>query len=278
MSVHVAAFRRSISLTSMEPFAFDFDHTLEHSCPAQLSYPAPSVNSYALSAYDELSAMMPFMFQGCLQAPTQAQEDFQRQLDPEHSFSLGSRPIAIPLPSSNNNFHVAQPSLTSSPYSSSPFTPSPYVGSPAISQSSFSVGGGSAPGNNDLGSFQMVTAPVMTYQSPAGYSLEHAASTPTPLLTGSALGKTQCSSSEKPSRSFDCKRCGKLFTRLADVKRHETSVHDPVPIDCPVDNCVRKGSIGFPRRDHLMEHLRTFHNKDIPKRSGNKKRKVSAIL
>lgn len=49
-------------------------------------------------------------------------------------------------------------------------------------------------------------------------------------------------------------------------------------MDCPVGNCVRKGSIGFPRRDHLMEHLRTFHNHDIPKRNGNRKRKACAML
>ncbi|KAL1962320.1 hypothetical protein VTN77DRAFT_9811 [Rasamsonia byssochlamydoides] len=71
---------------------------------------------------------------------------------------------------------------------------------------------------------------------------------------------------EKPAKPFTCDNCGKAFTRVADVKRHQTSVHFPVLEDCPVDQCPRKGKNGFPRKDHLTEHLRTYHHMDIPKR------------
>ncbi|KAF2737463.1 hypothetical protein EJ04DRAFT_510329 [Polyplosphaeria fusca] len=35
---------------------------------------------------------------------------------------------------------------------------------------------------------------------------------------------------------------------------------------CTVPRCTRVGDKGFTRRDHLIEHLRNFHNLDIPKR------------
>ncbi|PKY06613.1 hypothetical protein P168DRAFT_325463 [Aspergillus campestris IBT 28561] len=71
----------------------------------------------------------------------------------------------------------------------------------------------------------------------------------------------------KPIKPFGCVDCGRAFTRPADLRRHQTSVHNPVPEDCPVENCPRKASNGFPRRDHLKEHLRSYHHIDVPKRS-----------
>jgi hypothetical protein len=63
--------------------------------------------------------------------------------------------------------------------------------------------------------------------------------------------------------------CHKAFHRKADLQRHEQCVHDKDKqerIDCPFKKCSRKAEQGFLRKDHLTEHLRHFHNKDIPKR------------
>ncbi|CAO2650148.1 Nn.00g014400.m01.CDS01 [Neocucurbitaria sp. VM-36] len=58
------------------------------------------------------------------------------------------------------------------------------------------------------------------------------------------------------------------FTRLADLQRHQSTVHGVGTPDypCTVPRCNRVGDKGFTRRDHLVEHLRNFHHIDIPKR------------
>ncbi|RAR11188.1 C2H2 zinc finger domain-containing protein [Stemphylium lycopersici] len=58
------------------------------------------------------------------------------------------------------------------------------------------------------------------------------------------------------------------FTRLADLQRHQSTVHAVRAPDfpCHVARCNRVGEKGFTRRDHLVEHLRNFHHIDIPKR------------
>ncbi|KAH9875655.1 hypothetical protein IAQ61_003119 [Plenodomus lingam] len=58
------------------------------------------------------------------------------------------------------------------------------------------------------------------------------------------------------------------FTRLADLQRHQSTVHGVGTPDypCTVPRCNRVGDKGFTRRDHLVEHLRNFHHMDIPKR------------
>ncbi|KAH7093751.1 hypothetical protein FB567DRAFT_180163 [Paraphoma chrysanthemicola] len=58
------------------------------------------------------------------------------------------------------------------------------------------------------------------------------------------------------------------FTRLADLQRHQSTVHGvgTPEFPCTVPRCNRIGDKGFTRRDHLVEHLRNFHHIDIPKR------------
>ncbi|KAJ5162121.1 hypothetical protein N7492_007513 [Penicillium capsulatum] len=82
----------------------------------------------------------------------------------------------------------------------------------------------------------------------------------------------------KPAKPFGCDSCGKTFTRFADLKRHQSSVHFPVFRNCPVDHCSRKGSNGFPRQDHLVEHLRSYHHLDVPKRRAFKRSAKDAGL
>ena len=55
------------------------------------------------------------------------------------------------------------------------------------------------------------------------------------------------------------------------MKRHVQSVHFPQKLDCPKPKCTRKGSQGFPRKDHLIEHLRGYHGVEICKKSGERK-------
>ncbi|EED14584.1 C2H2 finger domain protein, putative [Talaromyces stipitatus ATCC 10500] len=191
-----------------------------------------------------------------------------------------TRPIPIPLP--NHSFHSASqftmtPEFNSSSYeySSSPYY---YSASPATSSSSTSIH--SEEYNHKV--VRNVDASQLAAKSPSPGSpistscpavLDSKSSTPS-----SPNPPVQLVQKKKSPASFECQKCGRFFTRGADVKRHETSVHSPRPMDCPVKNCVRKGSIGFPRRDHLMEHLRTFHNQNIPKRCGTKKRRTNAAL
>jgi hypothetical protein len=79
------------------------------------------------------------------------------------------------------------------------------------------------------------------------------------------------------SESNPGQTCYKSFARKADLQRHEGCVHDKHKmerIDCPYKKCGRKAENGFLRRDHLTEHMRHFHNRDIPKKH---RRSVSQI-
>ncbi|KAL2801287.1 hypothetical protein BJX66DRAFT_5914 [Aspergillus keveii] len=79
----------------------------------------------------------------------------------------------------------------------------------------------------------------------------------------------------KPAKPYACDDCGKSFTRPADLKRHQSTVHYPVFQNCPVADCSRKDNNGFPRRDHLIEHLRSYHHMDVPKRRAAKRPKLA---
>jgi len=76
----------------------------------------------------------------------------------------------------------------------------------------------------------------------------------------------------KVARTWKCEfpNCSSTanFTRLADLQRHQSTVHGvgTPGYPCTVQDCSRVGDKGFTRRDHLVEHLRNFHHIDIPKR------------
>ena len=60
-----------------------------------------------------------------------------------------------------------------------------------------------------------------------------------------------------------------------DLDRHQKT-HNPSPgpeekFDCPARGCGRTGKHGFDRKDHLREHLRKAHEKDIPEHSRRKR-------
>ncbi|KAJ5555231.1 hypothetical protein N7461_003701 [Penicillium sp. DV-2018c] len=108
---------------------------------------------------------------------------------------------------------------------------------------------------------------------PHGVNYDSVPGSPAPSTSTSvsACASAYTSASPKTSKPFGCDNCGKSFTRFADLKRHQSSVHYPVFRNCPVDQCARKGSNGFPRQDHLVEHLRSYHHLHVPKRGGCKR-------
>ncbi|KAL4960668.1 C2H2-type zinc finger protein [Aspergillus stella-maris] len=143
---------------------------------------------------------------------------------------------------------------------------------------------------------------IMDVYGPTSYptltsasSMAHSSWSPTsmpepsifPPLDGIDLGLSP-EPAKQPNKPYTCPDCTKSFTRPADLKRHQSTVHYPVFQNCPVPDCSRKDSNGFPRRDHLVEHLRSYHHMDVPKRraicraagaaagGGGKRVKVSA--
>ncbi|EAW11577.1 putative C2H2 finger domain protein [Aspergillus clavatus NRRL 1] len=97
------------------------------------------------------------------------------------------------------------------------------------------------------------------------------------MLTYNPFGTSAPSSeSSKSTKPYGCEDCGRAFTRSADLRRHQTSAHNPIYQDCPVEHCSRKKLNGFPRRDHLIEHLRSYHHLDVPKRRMTKRAPRSA--
>lgn len=74
------------------------------------------------------------------------------------------------------------------------------------------------------------------------------------------------------------------FWRAGDLARHYRTVHraNLERFDCPQLRCSRKGDHAFARKDHLIEHLRSYHGQNLPKnsnRAGNSsKRKLLKAL
>ncbi|KAF2008063.1 hypothetical protein P154DRAFT_15071 [Amniculicola lignicola CBS 123094] len=80
------------------------------------------------------------------------------------------------------------------------------------------------------------------------------------------------SRSTSRTRTWQCEIAGcsstANFTRLADLQRHQSTVHGigTPEFPCTQPRCSRVGDKGFTRKDHLVEHLRNFHHLNIPKR------------
>ncbi|KAF2848405.1 hypothetical protein T440DRAFT_536629 [Plenodomus tracheiphilus IPT5] len=119
-----------------------------------------------------------------------------------------------------------------------------------------------------------VQAPAVaqpTYQQPlagAGYGAHWQAQADSNDLNTSQ-GPTR-SNSRTRTWTCDIASCTSSanFTRLADLQRHQSTVHGvgTPEYPCTVPRCNRIADKGFTRRDHLVEHLRNFHHMDIPKR------------
>jgi len=78
------------------------------------------------------------------------------------------------------------------------------------------------------------------------------------------------------SEIVDGRVCGTSFKRKADLARHKLCVHnvDTAKIwYCDTPRCDRNENGihgGFTRKDHLVEHLRNYHHRHIPKRKRGK--------
>ncbi|KAJ5970813.1 uncharacterized protein N7479_000731 [Penicillium vulpinum] len=159
--------------------------------------------------------------------------------------------------------------ITSSPYTYQRPQDFQLFERPAMPQSAPSSCGSSYSGTGSYtnssysGSFNFPSEDMVLPAYPTG-EYESGAESPVPV------------SVSKPAKPFGCDHCGRSFTRFADLKRHQSSVHYPVFRNCPVEHCSRKGSNGFPRQDHLVEHLRSYHHMDVPKR-GSCKRSAKQI-
>ncbi|KAK2836858.1 hypothetical protein FQN49_006653 [Arthroderma sp. PD_2] len=83
------------------------------------------------------------------------------------------------------------------------------------------------------------------------------------------------SAAERSNQRFIClyENCEGSFSRVADLSRHQKSIHFPTKMDCPKSRCNRKGFYGFTREDHLTEHLRQYHGENLAKRTSSKSKR-----
>ena len=84
--------------------------------------------------------------------------------------------------------------------------------------------------------------------------------------------RTSTSGSNPKSGILHClhDRCEYQTKRQYDLDRHQKTHFPSEPgekFPCPGRGCGRTGEHGFDRKDHLREHLRKVHAKDIPKQN-----------
>ena len=92
--------------------------------------------------------------------------------------------------------------------------------------------------------------------------------------------------SPRPKAAYHClaRDCTYQTDRLHDLKRHKASKHDTPEqlhesgrlIDCPYHGCGHTGKYGFKRKDHLRDHTRRWHKRDLPKKMGGTGLSVSS--
>ncbi|KAF7587702.1 hypothetical protein BBP40_006837 [Aspergillus hancockii] len=210
--------------------------------------------SYSTSSEDSMQSPM-----GYYEMYQMASNDFELYHPPSNTSTYSpSYPSSCYSYSSSSSFDSYDSSSFDS-YDSSSFgytTPPPPAYGPQEKNLQFAQQIYFSPVQGTWPTFTAQAAPAKDYPYP-----------PPPL-------QTHCAPCEpaKPVKLYPCD-CGRSFTRPADLKRHQTSVHNPVFQDCPVAGCIRKNGNGFPRRDHLIEHLRSYHHMDVPKRRAATKRR-----
>ncbi|OXV10920.1 hypothetical protein Egran_01317 [Elaphomyces granulatus] len=83
-------------------------------------------------------------------------------------------------------------------------------------------------------------------------------------------GSSNAPKSDKP-RPHVCATCGRSFTRLEHLKRHERSHSNEMPLEC--SEC----GLSFARRDHLLTHKQNLHMTATPSSPSVKDLRVNAI-
>ncbi|RAH44299.1 C2H2-type zinc finger protein [Aspergillus brunneoviolaceus CBS 621.78] len=215
--------------------------------PPMLECP-PMEHSYSTSSEESMQSTLGYMGHPSLYGMVGTEMSFvQPTYEPS---SYDSTPFSSPQTVASSTFDMYYPSNNNT------FTASPMVYSP------------------EAYSFHQLPIPASSFPVP-NIEWIPTQSSPNPEVVYSPVESYETLDASKPVKPYTCEDCNKAFTRPADLKRHQTSVHNPVFQDCPVQECLRKDGNGFPRRDHLIEHLRSFHHWDVPKRRAAKRAKTA---
>ncbi|KAM5490578.1 hypothetical protein MaudMau93_002382 [Microsporum audouinii] len=132
-------------------------------------------------------------------------------------------------------------------------------------------------------SYEYDTSEYETHNSTQGQygSLSTSSNQDYPFDGQNMVGLTsspRSTAADRSSQRFIClyENCEASFSRVADLSRHQKSIHFPTKMDCPKPHCNRKGFYGFTREDHLTEHLRQYHGENLAKRNSSKSKRAEA--